>query len=826
MSVRSWLFGLAVGAALLTPALGQAPQPAPQPIVPAPVVPGLMPVPFPTPAQQTPGPANPARLPVPANPAPAQRPTAPAQNAAPNPAQATPPAAPPQTPAASATPPTVYGGLALNNASLTEVIDLLAQKLKINYILDPRVKGGVILNTYGETKNIDTRSLLETILRINGFGMVKQGDLYRIVPLTDISHLPLSPQTITDPAEIPEGDQTMLNLVFLKYITADELAKVLEPFLGENARLYVYAPANLLLLLDSQRSMRRTMELVAMFDSDQLANQRVRVLTVRNGRPTDIAKELENISKAMAFSDKSSPIKFLPIDRINTIIAVASNPGAFKEVEEWLAKLDIPIKPAAGGIKDYVYRVRYGDAVSMACSIQALYGQLAGFGSAYGYPGGQNSIMACMGSSGFGATGNGFNTGFGGGGFGGGGAGGGFGAPGGAGFGNGYGAGYGANPGLYGPAGYGASAYGYGAEYGNPVGAPGAGQTPFTAASAGGAPGSTAPAAGNDLTGQYLGNAPGFGPTRGPRVIANPVNNTLLIQATPQQYEGIQDLIRQLDVPPRQVLIEAKIYSVDLSHAFSSDVTAALQAISGSSAGGGLGASGLSSVSTTAASLLASLVGSTTTVSGAALVGRSRALEGVVQLMESETSAKILSAPSIIATDSIPASINVGTTIPTLQGSITSAIGGAVTNSVGSASTGIGLSITARVTPSGIVTMIINQNVSDPTANPISSGPGSDIDSPSFATKTITTQVTVQDGDTIAIGGMIQESNTVSIGGIPVLDRIPVVGAIFGTRSYSKERTELIMFLTPHVIFDSDQLLDASDELKEQMRTLRKDIKE
>ncbi len=783
-----------------------------------------MPRPNLAPPRPAPGAGNPQ--PTPVNP-PAANGTTPAA-AAPAPGQAAQPAAQAQTPARPATPPTVYGGLALNNASLTEVIDLLAQKLKINYILDPRVKGGVILNTYGETKDIDTRSLLETILRINGFGMVKQGDLYRIVPLTDISHLPLPPQTITDPAEIPEGDQTMLNLVFLKYITADELAKVLEPFIGENARVYVYAPANLLLLLDSQRSMRRTMELVTMFDSDQLANQRVRVLTVRNGRPSDIAKELEDISKAMAFSEKSSPIKFLPIDRINTIIAVASNPGAFKEVEEWLAKLDVPIKPAAGGIKDYVYRVRYGDAVSMACSIQALYGQLAGYGSAYGYPGGQNSITACMGSSGFGSTGNGFNTGFGAGagGLGTGGFGGGAGAGAGA-FGNGFGAGgYGANPGFYGSPAYGSSPYGYGSGYGNA--APAAGATPFTGAAPSGAPASAAGgAAGNDLTGQYLGNAPpGFSAIRGPRVIANPVNNTLLIQATPQQYEGIQDLIRQLDVPPRQVLIEAKIYSVDLSHAFSSDVTAALQALSGSSAGGNLGASGLSSVSSTAASLLASLAGSTTTVSGAALVGRSRALEGVVQLMESETNAKILSSPSIIATDSIPASINVGTTVPTLQGSITSAIGGAVTNSVGSASTGIGLSITARVTPSGIVTMIINQNVSDPTANPISSGPGSDIDSPSFATKNITTQVTVQDGDTIAIGGMIQESNSVSIGGIPVLDRIPVVGALFGSRSYSKERTELIMFLTPHVIFDSDQLLDASDELKEQMKTLRKDIKE
>jgi general secretion pathway protein D len=310
----------------------------------------------------------------------------------------------------------VYGGLALNNASLTEVIDLLARQLKINYILDPRVKGGVILNTYGETKDIDTRSLLETILRINGFGMVKQGDLYRIVPLTDISHLPIPPEMKTDPNSIPEDDRTMLNLVFLKYVTADELAKVLEPFQGENARIYVYAPANLLLMLDSQRSMRRLMEMVALFDSDTLANQRVRVFTVKNGRPTDLAKELESISKAIALSEKNAPIKFLPIDRVNTIIAVAPNPGAFKEVEQWLEKLDIPIKASAGGIKDYVYRVRYGDATSMACSIQALYGQLSGYGGNGGYGGGQNAIQACMGTTGMG--GNGFGNTYGGGGFG------------------------------------------------------------------------------------------------------------------------------------------------------------------------------------------------------------------------------------------------------------------------------------------------------------------------------------------------------------------------------------------------------------------------
>jgi len=86
--------------------------------------------------------------------------------------------------------------------------------------------------------------------------------------------------------------------------------------------------------------------------------------------------------------------------------------------------------------------------------------------------------------------------------------------------------------------------------------------------------------------------------------------------------------------------------------------------------------------------------------------------------------------------------------------------------------------------------------------------------------------VTVQDGDTIAIGGQIQESTTTSVSGIPVLDRIPVMGALFGAKSYTKQRSELIIFITPHVIFDSNQLLDASDELKGQMKALRKDVKE
>ena len=80
--------------------------------------------------------------------------------------------------------------LNLQDASLTEVVDQLARQLKINIQIDPRVKGTVTLNTYGETRNLDPRNLLDMILRVNGFGMVQEGEIYRIVPLADASASP------------------------------------------------------------------------------------------------------------------------------------------------------------------------------------------------------------------------------------------------------------------------------------------------------------------------------------------------------------------------------------------------------------------------------------------------------------------------------------------------------------------------------------------------------------------------------------------------------------------------------------------------------------
>jgi general secretion pathway protein D len=695
------------------------------------------------------------------------------------------------------------GALNLNRASLTEVIDILARDLKINYILDPRVKGEVTISTYGEIKATDIRQILETILRINGAAMVQVGNLYRIVPLTSVPQLPISPRVNGE--DLPNDEQAILNLVFLKYATAPDLAKLLEPFLGESGKLMTYDPANLLLILDNARNMRRTMELISLFDSDTLAGQRVRLFDVTYGRPSDISKELETIFKAFALSEKSASIKFMPIDRINTIIAVAPNPGIFTEVEKWLKKLDIPIKVTAGSIDNYVLRVKYQRAQVVAMAIMQLYGASPAFGAyGAGYGG--------FGASPFGMMGGGYGAGA-------------YGA-------GGYGAGaYGM--GAYGTGGYGMGGAGaYGAGYG---GYPGPGSTAASAIpNQGLTPGtvstSITPGTGTtDQTGSYLGaGLSGYNLPAHPRVIPNPLDNTLLIQATPQEWEQIKNLVQQIDIPPRQVLIDAKVYEVDLTGALSAGVEAYVQKRGPSSDRAWTGSSN-SAISPGGGNTLTSpstLPG--LNLSAGLLVGQARELLSFLQATEQTTHAKVVSAPSIIATDSIEASISVGESVPTLTSQTASnvQVGGttAFANNVSNVSTGVQLNITARINPSGVVTMIIDQDVSAPVPPP--TGVNVPQNSPSFSQRNVKTQVTVQDGDTISIGGIIQETEADTSSGIPFLHRLPVVGTIFGNKSRNTSRTELIVFLTPHVIYDTNQIAEATDELKSRLRDVGRMLKD
>ncbi len=747
------------------------------------------------PQQQQPPPGQ-----APAQPPPAQGQTPQAQGQA--------PAAQPQAPAAQPAP--VISTINLQGASLREFIDMAARQLRINVMIDDKVNGSVSISTYGPQVNLDVRNLLELVLRLNGAGMLQEGDIYRIVPTKELVRQPFT--QIGDSKDIPEDDRTMLNLIFLKYVTVDEISKVLEQFTDERTVIKAYAPANLLFLMDSRRNIRRLMELIEMFDSDTFAGERIRIYDIKNTLPSELLKDLERVLSSISLDKNTSTVRFLAVDRIGKLIAVAPNPGVFERVEQWIRTLDIPITSSSGLIDTYVYHVNYGRADCLAMSLNQLYMSLNPYsygGYGYGSPGlfggVQNGPYA--GNTGFGPN---FGTnvvgGGGGGVYAGGVNGGGVGSGqygSGAGFNNTFGgnAPCGAGPmgGMQG-GGYGNGAYGGG--YGQPAFGGYAAQVPLNSQGAG-QNGAQAPP-------QPRMTAPDGSPmenTTPPRIVANPLDNSLLIQANAQQYQSILKLLRDLDRPPRQIMLEAKIYQVVMGGSFSGGVQQAM----------------LQSRTGTDRRLTASLAGAATQLQAGMLVGQARELLAFLQLSENNSYAKVISEPRLIATDSIPALISVGAQVPVLTGSV-STLGGSsafTTQGIGSRNTGVTLTVNARVNPSGVVVLIVNQEVSK------QSGSGtSAIPTPSFDQQIVQTQITCQDGDTIAIGGVMSEDSSNTSQGIPGLARIPGIGMMFGSQSRTKTRTELILFMTPHVIYDRTDLLEASEQVKNSMRRVRKLIVE
>jgi general secretion pathway protein D len=503
---------------------------------------------------------------------------------------------------------------------------------------------------------------------------------------------------------------------------------------------------------------------------------------------------LENILKSISLDSKNATVRFLPVDRIGTLIAVAPNPGVFDTVEMWIRKLDVAVSSASGVIDTYVYHVRYGRADCLAMALNQLYMpagsySAAGYGSAYGNYGGAYG-------------GN---------------------------YGGGYGGGYGGNYGNnYSSGGFGGNNGGYGSQNSFNSGFGGAGACGTLGGMGGGGNGGF----GYPTFGGYSAQAPVAGPAGGavagaptasvsvasgapgaaatsqnpPRIVANPLDNSLLIQADAQQYQSILKILKELDVAPRQILLEAKMYSVAMTGSFAMGVNYYYQSVSGQQR-----------------KPMASLVNNITQMSAGTLVGQAKELLAFLSLSDNAGNVRVISQPSLIATDSIPASINVGTQVPVLTGTTITPGGGTNTQTQGISShdTGVTLQVNARVNPSGVVTLIINQEVSKPAATTTSSIP-----TPSFDQQVVQTQITMQDGDTVAIAGIISENTQSASAGIPGLNRLPYVGGVFGAKTYSKDRSELVIFMTPHVIYDTSDLLEASQELKSRLRKLRKYITE
>src|SRR5208337_4045235 len=213
------------------------------------------------------------------------------------------------------------------------------------------------------------------------------------------------------------------------------------------------------------------------------------------------------------------------------------------------------------------------------------------------------------------------------------------------------------------------------------------------------------------------------------------------------------------------------------------------------------------------------------TLSGGSLIGQTKQLMDFLTASENRTRVRTLAAPTVLTTDSTDARIQVGESVPVLT-SQGLAQGGQIagnslyTSTVTNVDTGIILSVTPRISGTGLVSLTINQNISSEEPPP-SSG----IQSPSFSTRSVSTRAVVQDGQTIALGGLISYNRQKSVNRIPLLGDIPFLGALFGSTQYTTTETELIVLVTPHIISTRPAALEATRELRDKLKELRREFK-
>lgn len=304
-------------------------------------------------------------------------------------------------------------------------------------------------------------------------------------------------------------------------------------------------------------------------------------------------------------------------------------------------------------------------------------------------------------------------------------------------------------------------------------------------------------------------------------ILADKDTNSLIVRTDPKNYPAIEETIKKLDLMPLQVLIETMIMDVALDEKTSFGIEWALKGNAGRSGEvdfstnssqdfgiGGPKAGQASSIIAGGAGTLGLFVGSADKVMA------------MLKATGSESKANVLSSPVIITSENKPASISITNQVPITSATLVSQTGGQpITQStVEYRDVGIKLSVKPKINEEKFVTMEIVQEVSDV----VETGPGQN---PRFFTRSAQTHVVVKDKETIIVGGLMSTHKNKGHSGIPYISKIPVFGKLFGAETDSTNKSELLIFITPHVIANYKEGRLVTKDFKEKLKLLREETR-
>lgn len=610
------------------------------------------------------------------------------------------------------------GEIVLNfeGESIQSVIHtILGEVLQETFIIGPGVGGEVTFATSKPVARDQLLPILEMLLQWNGATLVYNEGRYHVLPVSNAIQGSLSPR-LGD--FLNAGGYQVLG-VPLKYIAATEMEKVLKPYVRDGAMVQVDQFRSMIFLAGTPEELANYLRTVEIFDVDWLKGMSVGIYPLRTVEVSAIITELQAIFGSEGDTPLAGMFRFVPLERLSSIMVVTSQLEYLRKAEEWIKILD---RGAAGsGVQLYVYRVKNLEAPILSGYLTEIFGGT----------GGQATTNKAKGTL---------------------------------------------APGLE-PVQIGSVA-----DFNDSrVGSESQSSTP-------GAGGMTLSIGDSDI-----------------RITSVLETNSLLIQATQSQYNSILAAIERIDIEPLQVLIESQVLDVELNDELKFGVTWYLtnnpdlipegagnpygRYIDTMSFGGG---------ENNFLSVLSSPLGNVSFV------------QATISALDKVTDVRSIASPSLLVRNNATATITVGTQVPVSSSSISTGNNNVV-SSAQYVSTGVTLTVTPRINPGGLVYMDISQDVSRAGAiDPKISTSGN----PPINNKSVTSQVAVQSGQTVFLGGLIAESTSVGTTGVPYLSRLPIIGPLFGARNKSKTRSETLVMITPTVVENTLDLERITEELQ------------
>lgn len=640
---------------------------------------------------------------------------------------------------------------------------IIGDILKQPYAIDPRVQGTLTLSSATPISSSSMLDVLETALRMNNAVLVRDASLYRIIPASDSAG--------AGKTEWARGAATTpgygISVLPLRYASAQSVLRLVEGFGARPGSIRVDPASNLLLVSGTAQERAAAMSTARAFDVDWMRNQSAGIFPVANASPQAVIRELGAVMGGSGQGGLPPDVRLQPIERMNAILAVARRPETVELIGKWVRRLD---RADYGASRIHIYRVRFGRAVALAAILNNSFGQS-------GSGGGSVDQISPDGQGTTGRSQNGFQM---------------------------------NNQGSGGQGGSGGGKSGDQSAGGdqNAVGL-----QPDSGSDGSGGPagfgGASENGSGDDIASSGGDGSGGGGSSafEGVRITPDPASNSLVVYANAEQYKIIESALIDLDREPEQVQIEATIAEVTLNDKLKYGVQYFLK----------------TNINGTTINM--AQFGAQTALQQVApafnlIVGSETGSRVIIDMLQQVTKVKIVSSPSLVVVNNETAALQVGDQVPvtTRTAQSTDNPDAPTVNEVEFKNTGVILNVKPRISANNTVSIDVEQEISAVVDNA-----NAETLTPTISQRRVRSQISVESGQTVLLGGLISDRQDRGRSGIPGLMNVPIIGGLVSNTALSRQRTELIVFIKPQIIRSNQDAASVAQRMRDRMMNLTDD---